>query len=93
MPRYVVERIYELTDESELEALSVRSKLIAIEQFPDIAWEHSHVVVDDVGTIRSFCVYRGPSAERLVEHAEAFGGHRVEHVYEIVEDVTPDDVE
>ena len=92
MPRYVVERVYDQMDEAEMQALTARSKRTAIEQFPDIAWDHSHVVVGDDGVVRSFCVYRGPTAQRLLEHAEAFGAHRVEHVYEIIDDVTPEDV-
>ena len=40
--------------------IAARSKLTAIEQFPDITWEHSHVCADG-GRIKSFCVYAAPS--------------------------------
>ena len=54
-------------------------------------WEHSHVVLDNDGTPKSFCVYDAPSEEVVREHAERLGDHFVNAIYEIVGDVTPDD--
>jgi hypothetical protein len=60
MPRYVIERNFGLIDDDEMQELAARSKLVGIEQFPDIEWEHSHVCalrrlartrVDDVGPV------------------------------------------
>ena len=68
-----------------------RSKRIAIEHFPAIVWEHSHVVVDRQGTLKSFCVYDAPDEETVRRHAEMLGAHEVGEVYEIGGDVTPDD--
>lgn len=72
-------------------AVNRRSKQIASERFPEIRWDHSHVIVDDEGTVTTYCVYEAPSEEMLREHAAAFGAHDVEGVYEIAGDVTPDD--
>ena len=92
MPRYVLERDLGVVTEEEMGEIAARSKLTAIEEFPDITWEHSHVCSDDGGTIKSFCVYAAPSTDRLQEHADQVGGHVVTHIYEIVGDITPEDV-
>jgi hypothetical protein len=46
-----------------------RSREVRNEYFPEIIWEHSHVVVDDSGTVKSFCVYDAPSEEIVRGHA------------------------
>ena len=68
-----------------------RSRQIAIEQFPEISWEHSHVVVDDSGLVRTFCVYEAPDVESLTLHATRLGKHEIDSVDEIAGDVTPAD--
>ena len=90
MPRYVIERTYSV-DMDGVPAVATRSKRIGLADYPAIVWEHSHVVVDDDGTPKSFCVYAAPSEEIVREHAERFGDHRIERIYEIAGDVTPDD--
>jgi hypothetical protein len=90
MPRYVIERTYDV-GEDEMPSVGTRSKRIAIEQFPTIVWEHSHVVVDSDGTLKSFCVYEAPDEDTVRRHAKLLGNHVVDHVYEIGGDVTPDD--
>jgi len=92
VPRYVIERDFGLVGEEEMQEVAVRSKATWIEHFPDIRWEHSHVCSDENGAIKSFCVYSAPSVQRLREHAERVGGHVVTNVYEIVGDITPDEV-
>jgi Nickel responsive protein SCO4226-like len=90
MPRYVIERVYDEAVHNDMENVGARSKRIGIELFPDIAWEHSHVVSDETG-IKSFCVYEAPSQERLREHGDMLGSHVITHIYEIAADITPDD--
>ena len=51
------------SDRIALLAATVQSDRIALERYPDITWEHSHVVVDDGGAIRTYCVYEAPSEE------------------------------
>ena len=93
MPRFVIERDFGDVGEEEIQEVAARSKVTGIEEFPDITWEHSHVVSDsDSGTIKSFCVYSAPTVGRVQEHAERVGGHEVTRVYEIIGDVTPDEV-
>jgi hypothetical protein len=90
MPRFVIERTYTVA-ESEVPTVATRSKQLARDHFPQIVWEHSHVVLDREGTPKSFCVYDAPSEEMAREHAERLGDHSVDAIYEIVGDVTPDD--
>ena len=90
MPRYVIERTYTV-DEAEVPAVATRSKRLAQDHYPQIVWEHSHVVLDDQGTPKSFCVYGAPSEAMVREHAENLGDHSVDAIYEIAGDVTPDD--
>lgn len=90
MPRFVIERFFDRITDDDMLAASVRSDRVALERFPDITWEHSHVVVDENGAIRTYCIYGAPSEEMLREHAQAFGAHEIYNVFEIVDDVTPD---
>ena len=91
MPRYIIERLYDV-DIDTMPMVGRRSKQIAAEEFPgQIIWEHSHVVVDSDGNVKSFCVYDAPDEEIVRRHAEALGNHVIEHIYEIGGDVTPAD--
>jgi hypothetical protein len=90
VPRYLIERIYEV-EEEEVPEVGARSKRIASEHFPTILWEHSHVVLDGEGRVKSFCVYDAPDEETLHAHAKMLGAHVVENIYEIGGDVSPDD--
>ena len=90
MPRYVIERAYTV-EESEVPVVATRSKRLARDEFPQIVWEHSHVVIDGDGTPKSFCIYGAPNEEIVRDHATALGDHSVVAIYEIAGDVTPDD--
>ena len=90
MPRFVIERAYTV-DEAEVPVVATRSKRLARDHFPEIIWEHSHVVIDRDGTPKSFCVYAAPTEAIVRDHADRLGDHSVVAVYEIAGDVTPDD--
>jgi hypothetical protein len=90
MPRYVVERTFDV-DEEELPGVARRSKQIAGEQFPEIVWEHSHVVIDAMGNLKSFCVYGAPDPETIRRHGALLGSHSIDNIYEIGGDVSPAD--
>ncbi len=90
MPRYVVDRTYTV-ELDKLPEVATRSKAIGHHRFPEIVWEHSHVVVDKDGTPKSFCIYDAPNEEMVLEHSRMLGDHFVETIYEIAGDVTPDD--
>ena len=90
MPRYLIERTYTV-DMDKVPTVATRSKAIGHHRYPEIVWEHSHVVLDSHGTPKSFCIYVAPSEEMVREHANAFGDHSITAIYEIAGDVTPDD--
>ena len=90
MPRYVVERAYTV-EEGEVPVVATRSKRIARDDYPEIVWEHSHVVLDSEGTPKSFCIYAAPSEDIVRRHADQLGDHTIVEIYEIAGDVTPDD--
>ena len=92
MGRYVIERNFGAISDDDMLAAAVRSDQMASERFPEIVWEHSHIVATDSGEILTFCVYGAPSEEMIREHAEAFGAHTITHIYELVDDVTPAEV-
>ena len=60
-------------------------------EFEQITWEHSHVVVDDDGKVRTYCVYAAPNEDMVVEHSLRLGKHKVDSIEEIAGDVTPAD--
>jgi hypothetical protein len=90
MTKFLVERRFHVS-QGEMTEVSTRSKRIAQEKYPEITWHHSHVVVDEEGVVKTFCVYEAPSEEIVRSHASDLGVHDVEGVYEIAGDVTPDD--
>jgi hypothetical protein len=90
MPRFVIERAYTV-DEAEVPVVATRSKRLARDHYPEITWEHSHVVIDGNGAPKSFCVYAAPTEAIVRDHADRLGDHSVVAVYEIAGDVTPDD--
>jgi hypothetical protein len=91
MTKFLVERSFEVGEEQMTE-VGKRSKRIALEEFPEIIWHHSHVVVGDDGKVRTYCVYEAPTEEIVRLHASSLGQHRIDGIYEIAGDVTPDDV-
>lgn len=81
-----------ISDDDMLAASALSDELIAA-GFPEITWEHSHIVATDDGEIVTFCVYGAPSEEMIREHAAAFGSHTITNVYELVDDVTPTEIQ
>lgn len=92
MPRFMVERDLGVVSEEEMQEIAARSRVMQAKQFPDIGWEGSHVCSDDGGAVKAFCVYAAPSPERLREHTDSVGGLVITRIYEIVGELSPDDV-
>lgn len=90
MPRYLIVRAFEV-GEDQMPRVGRRSREIAEEKFPEIKWEHSHVIVDDNAVVHTYCVYSGPNEEIIREHAAQLGEHTIEVLYEIAGDVSPAD--
>lgn len=87
MPRYLIERGLGPVTEEELAQAAETSARVREADFPDIVWEHSHVVRAEDGLL-SFCVYSAPEERRVREHAEA-AGLPADRVFEIETDLTP----
>jgi len=92
MPRYVIERNFGTISDDDMLAASALSDELISARFPEIVWEHSHIVATEDGEIVTFCIYSAPSEEMIREHADAFGSHSITNVYELVDDVTPDEI-
>jgi hypothetical protein len=90
MPRYMIVRSFDVT-EPEMAAVSRRSRELTEGEFIEITWEHSHVVVDDEGKVKTFCIYAAPSEQMVREHATRLGKHQIDALHEIAGDVTPAD--
>jgi Protein of unknown function (DUF4242) len=90
MTKYLIERSFSV-GEDQMGDIGRRSKQLTIEEFPEITWHHSHVVVDGGGNVRTYCVYEAPGEEIIRSHADKLGWHNVDGIFEIAGDVTPDD--
>jgi hypothetical protein len=90
MPRFLIVRRFSV-DESQMDSVGRRSRELTEVDFPEIVWEHSHVVVNGEGTVFTYCVYDAPSEEVVYEHSKRLGRHNVEALHEIAGDVTPAD--
>jgi hypothetical protein len=90
MPRYMIVRSFDV-GEPEMPAVGRRSRELTETEFPEITWEHSHVVVDDTGKVRTFCIYVAPSEEVVRAHSTRLGQHEIDSLDEIAGDVTPAD--
>ena len=86
----MIVRTFEVQQE-EMPEVGRRSRELTEDEFPEITWEHSHVVVDETGTVRTFCVYAAPDENSLREHATRLGSHVIDSLAEIAGDVTPAD--
>jgi formamidopyrimidine-DNA glycosylase len=89
MPRYLIERKFSVTAD-DMPQVGRRSKELTIDVFPQIVWEHSHVIVDNEGMAGTYCVYEAPDEETVRQHAIALGQHEYS-IREIVGDVSPAD--
>ena len=90
MPRFMIVRLFDVT-EPEMPAVGRRSRELVENEFDQITWEHSHVVVDDEGLVQTYCVYEAPNEEMVREHSSRLGRHKLAGLHEIAGDVTPAD--
>lgn len=90
MPRYLIEREFGDAEEEAMQKIGERMKRVATESFPEVVWEHSHVVADESG-VKTYCVYAAPDEEQLLRHGAMVREHTILRISEIVGDVTPTD--
>ena len=87
MPRYLLERTVGDVTRKDLDRIAAHSTEIRITCFPQIEWEHTHIVRSDDG-LKAFCVYASPDQESVLAHAAALG-LPVERCFEVETDLTP----
>ena len=90
MARYLFRRQWGAKTETEMLEGALRSKRMA-RDFDDVTWHHSHVVADGDGNVISYCIYEAPSADRVLDHAALVGGHFVDKVFGLDDDLHADD--
>ena len=90
MPRYLIVRRFDV-DQEQMPQVGRRSRVTIEEEFPQIVWEHSHVIVDDDGTVRTYCVYEAPDEQAILDHSGKLGQHEIESLQVIAGDVSPAD--
>jgi hypothetical protein len=90
VPRYLILRTFTVGAD-EMPQVGRRSREIIDGQFPQVVWEHSHVIVDDQGFVRTYCIYTAPDQKTLHEHASLLGQHTIGEISEIAGDVSPAD--
>jgi Protein of unknown function (DUF4242) len=90
VPRYIIVRSFDV-GENEMPAVGRRSRALVEDEFPEVTWEHSHVVLDDSGKVRTFCLYDAPTEDVVRAHSTRLGQHQIDSIDEVVGDVTPAD--
>ena len=90
MPRYIIVRSFDVT-EAEMPVVGRRSRELVENELTEITWEHSHVVVDESGAVRTFCIYAAPDEATVRAHSARLGQHVIDSLDEIAGDVTPAD--
>jgi Protein of unknown function (DUF4242) len=88
VPRYLVVRTFDVGEE-DMPEVGRRSNEVIQNGYPQIVWEHSHVVVNEDGKVMTYCVYEAPDEDTVRNHAVDLGRHTVDAVHEIAGDVTP----
>jgi uncharacterized protein DUF4242 len=87
VPRYLLERTVGDVTREELEQIVDESTRIRLERFPEIEWEHTHIVRTPQG-LKAFCLYESPEPEQVLAHAQALG-LPVERFFEVETDLEP----
>jgi hypothetical protein len=89
MPKFVIERLF-YADRLPTPTDSQLAKRVMTERFPDMVWDHSHVMeADEGGNVRTFCVYDAPDEQQVRDHAAAIAPHDIVNIYVVAADVTP----
>jgi hypothetical protein len=88
MPRYLLERTVGDVSRQDLDRIAAHSTEIRLARFPQIQWEHTHVVRTDDDGLKAFCVYESPDRESVLAHAKELG-LPVERCFEVETDLAP----
>jgi hypothetical protein len=87
MPRFLLERTVGDVTREQLDAIAERSQQIRGERYPQITWEHTHVVRTPEG-LKAFCLYDSPDADSVKQHAAELG-LPLDRFHEVETDLSP----
>jgi hypothetical protein len=87
MPRFMMERLVGDVTHEQLGAIADHSQEIRAARYPQITWEHTHVVRTPEG-LKAFCVYDSPDADSVKQHAAELG-LPLESFFEVETDLSP----
>ncbi len=87
MPRYLVERTLGDVTPADLEQISAKSTEIRLARYPQVEWEHSHVVRSDAGSV-AICLYESPDRESVQGLVDEMGVP-ADRFFEIETDLVP----
>lgn len=73
MARFLLQRTLGDVSREDLDRIAARSQEIRDARYPDITWEHTHVVRTGDGDATAFCVYSASDGERVKAHAAELG--------------------
>ncbi|MGD9571341.1 MAG: nickel-binding protein [Thermoleophilia bacterium] len=89
MPRFLVERSLGEIGDDDLRAVADASGEMRERDYPEIAWERSHVVRTADG-LMAMCVYAAPDPE-VIRAYSVKAGLPVDAIHEIHMDLVPED--
>jgi hypothetical protein len=87
VPRFLLERTVGDVTREQLDAIAERSQQIRAERYPQITWEHTHVVRTPEG-LKALCLYDSPDAESVKQHAAELG-LPLDRFHEVETDLAP----
>jgi hypothetical protein len=87
VPRFLLERSLGDVTREQLDAIADHSQEIRVARYPQITWEHTHVVRTPQG-MKAFCVYDSPDADAVKQHAAELG-LPLEGFFEVETDLSP----
>jgi hypothetical protein len=87
MPLFLVPRTLGEIAEADLDAAVEASTQVRLADFPEVEWQHTHVVRTTAG-LTAYCIYRSPDAERIRAYSDA-AGLPVDDIAEIERDLVP----
>lgn len=87
MPRFLLERLVGDVTREQLDEIAEHSQEIREARYPQITWEHTHVVRTPRG-MKAFCLYDSPDAESVKAHAAELG-LPLDAFYQVETDLSP----
>jgi hypothetical protein len=87
MARFMLERLVGDVTREQLDAIADHSQEIREARYPQITWEHSHILRTPAG-LKAMCVYESPDADSVKAHAAELG-LPLESFYQVETDLSP----